>query len=329
MKFAKIYALSLIAIGVLSFLCSAVIPNPYSNYFGIAIAIVAVVWNIIGLVKFQRANLPLDLPMLWPLAMGTIFQITLFTGLSTPAVAAVFYGAGLVIIAAAYVTSIVMTIALFIRPEKMRQGEIASDNQSKAYAGFMRRLGAALVDGVILGICGFVLSLLFLLVFAGIAMINSHMDQDKIVHWISRTFLLMTLPGLGMGAFAPIAAFQHLLTSIVFTPKAVAMSSNLWIGISVGAQGLVINMLGLIYFAYTESSQHQATLGKQMFGLQVVDQKGERLTFLRALLRNIFKFVSFGTLCIGYLYIGFSPTKQGLHDLLSKCQVLRKHKARA
>ena len=77
-----------------------------------------------------------------------------------------------------------------------------------------------------------------------------------------------------------------------------------------------------IYFAYQESSTRQATFGKQVLGLLVTDTGGNRLSFGRATGRWLAKILSALILCIGYIMIGFTEHKQGLHDLIVNTYVI-------
>jgi hypothetical protein len=72
-----------------------------------------------------------------------------------------------------------------------------------------------------------------------------------------------------------------------------------------------------------ESSERQATIGKQLLGIQVTDANGVRLTFVRSLLRNIAKIISSLPLGLGFLLAAFTARKQALHDLITKCLVVR------
>ncbi|MCM3091995.1 MULTISPECIES: RDD family protein [unclassified Cytobacillus] len=64
------------------------------------------------------------------------------------------------------------------------------------------------------------------------------------------------------------------------------------------------------------------TLGKMVFGLRVVDLKGEKLTWGTILFREwIGRFIS-ATIFIGYVIIAFLPKKQGLHDLFADTTVV-------
>jgi len=80
-----------------------------------------------------------------------------------------------------------------------------------------------------------------------------------------------------------------------------------------------------IYYAWFESSPHQATLGKMALGLIVTDMQGRRITFARASGRFFAKIIT-GLIpfFIGYIMAGFTERKQALHDMIAGCLVLRK-----
>jgi|SRR5580700_761091 uncharacterized RDD family membrane protein YckC len=78
-----------------------------------------------------------------------------------------------------------------------------------------------------------------------------------------------------------------------------------------------------LYEAFMESSSYQATLGKMIFGMKVTDLNGNRISFERATGRHFAKWLSAMILCIGYLMVGFTERKQGLHDLLAGTLVRR------
>jgi uncharacterized RDD family membrane protein YckC len=80
----------------------------------------------------------------------------------------------------------------------------------------------------------------------------------------------------------------------------------------------------LLYFAYQESSPKQATIGKQLMGLVVTDYEGRIISFGTALGRYLAKILSALTLCIGFVMIGFTEKKQGLHDFIVKTYVVKK-----
>jgi len=79
----------------------------------------------------------------------------------------------------------------------------------------------------------------------------------------------------------------------------------------------------LLYWPVMECSARQATFGKQLLGLQVTDAAGERLSFVRSLLRNLAKIISAIPLYIGFLLAAFTSRKQALHDIITNCLVVR------
>ena len=80
----------------------------------------------------------------------------------------------------------------------------------------------------------------------------------------------------------------------------------------------------ILYFSIMESSKLQATLGKMVLGIKVVDRNGNRLTFWRAFGRKMAKILSTLTLNIGYFMAGATRKKQALHDKLAGTYVVDK-----
>jgi uncharacterized RDD family membrane protein YckC len=79
-----------------------------------------------------------------------------------------------------------------------------------------------------------------------------------------------------------------------------------------------------LYFSLMESSEYQATLGKIVMGLQVVDLAGRRISFARASGRFFGKTVSALILYIGFMMAGWTRYKQALHDQIANTLVARK-----
>ena len=78
------------------------------------------------------------------------------------------------------------------------------------------------------------------------------------------------------------------------------------------------------YFTLLESSRLQATFGKLLLGIKIVDLSGKRISFARATGRFFAKALSGQVLLIGYLMAAFSERKQTLHDLLAGTLVVTK-----
>lgn len=87
-------------------------------------------------------------------------------------------------------------------------------------------------------------------------------------------------------------------------------------------------ILGLVsfwlYFALLESGPKQATFGKRIMGIKVVDYKGGRIGFGRATGRTFAKILSYSLLYIGFIMAGTSSRKRALHDFVAQTYVVRK-----
>ncbi len=90
------------------------------------------------------------------------------------------------------------------------------------------------------------------------------------------------------------------------------------------ALGFLLDLVSWLYFAAFESSPWQATPGKRILKLAVTDLAGKRISFARATGRHFAKFFSAVTLLMGFVMIGFTQRKQGLHDIIAGCLVVRK-----
>jgi uncharacterized RDD family membrane protein YckC len=81
--------------------------------------------------------------------------------------------------------------------------------------------------------------------------------------------------------------------------------------------------LGCLYYSVFEASRWQATPGKRILRLYVTDLNGQRITFGRAVIRNLARQIS-GIFFIGYILAAFTEKKQALHDFIASCLVLRR-----
>ena len=118
----------------------------------------------------------------------------------------------------------------------------------------------------------------------------------------------------------PVSVIIRVLTGIA--GHAVAMPTP-----GVEAASLIISgsfdaLATWLYAALLESSSYQATLGKMALGLKVTDLDGHRISFARATGRHFAKLLS---ICffIGFIMVGFTRFKQGLHDMVAGTLVIR------
>jgi uncharacterized RDD family membrane protein YckC len=85
----------------------------------------------------------------------------------------------------------------------------------------------------------------------------------------------------------------------------------------------IVPFAKIIYHIVMESSAKQATLGKQMLKIKVVDMQGDRITTSKAISRNLCKIFSVATGFIGYLLAFFNKQQQCLHDMMAGTLVIK------
>jgi uncharacterized RDD family membrane protein YckC len=73
-------------------------------------------------------------------------------------------------------------------------------------------------------------------------------------------------------------------------------------------------IIGWLYEAFFTASTYQATPGKMIVGIRVIDQRGNRISFARATGRHFAKFLSAIILAVGYIMAAFDEQKRALHD---------------
>ncbi len=90
----------------------------------------------------------------------------------------------------------------------------------------------------------------------------------------------------------------------------------------------VVAILGTLAVALTypifECSSLQATPGKLALGIIVTDINGQRASYARALARAVSINISSNVLGIGLLMVIWTAKKQGLHDMIANCLVVRR-----
>jgi uncharacterized RDD family membrane protein YckC len=157
------------------------------------------------------------------------------------------------------------------------------------YAGFWKRFGAYLIDGIIISVVIGIVFLVFGGLF-GLGMVSSEMDFSNDSMQMQDAEAMMV--GAMMGTFM-----------------------FLWL-VSIVAQWL--------YFALMEASSNQGTLGKMALGIKVTDTFGHPITFGRATGRFFGKILSGAIFMIGYIMAAFTERKQALHDMMAGTLVLEK-----
>ncbi len=149
---------------------------------------------------------------------------------------------------------------------------------------------------------------------------------------------VVPVAGVGYGGFwirVVAAIIDSIILRIVVSPLHFIFGGLGLAGMMTGAPHVGLGILGggvtviamlfgsWLYEALMESSSYQATVGKMIFGMKVTDLYGNRISFGRATGRHFAKWLSAMILGIGYIMVGFSERKQGLHDLLAGTLVRR------
>ena len=114
----------------------------------------------------------------------------------------------------------------------------------------------------------------------------------------------------------------------VWTPQVVTDPFVSWRSIGISADIAVVvaylGATGSIYFAFFEASPWQASIGKRLLRIYVVDEAGRRVRLTRSIARSLAK--SFSILLqvavVSVVTILVSSKKQALHDVTTKTLVL-------
>ena len=86
---------------------------------------------------------------------------------------------------------------------------------------------------------------------------------------------------------------------------------------------LVFALVSLIWFTAFEGGLWQATPGKRLLGLRVIDDDGRAPHFARAALRQGAGLLSWLSLNLGHALAGLAPRHQALHDRIAGTRVVQ------
>jgi uncharacterized RDD family membrane protein YckC len=152
------------------------------------------------------------------------------------------------------------------------------------YAGFWKRVGAYILDAIIL-------------------------------------YIPQMLIEKAFGGTAAKATLQQAMLNGAGNPDAMMAANGVYYSTMWPAM-LLILVIGILYFTLCESSAWQGTVGKLALGIRVTDLDGNRISFPKALGRYFAKFLSAIIFAIGFLMVAWTQRKQGLHDLICGTLVL-------
>ena len=97
------------------------------------------------------------------------------------------------------------------------------------------------------------------------------------------------------------------------------------IAIEMYAMAMILGFIwALGYHIYFPSSNMMATPGKALLGLKITDESGNKIGVGKAILRYIGYIISALVLYIGFIIVGFTENKRGLHDMVASTRVTYK-----
>ena len=135
-------------------------------------------------------------------------------------------------------------------------------------------------------------------------------------------FALITLPATMI--CIPLLSRQYTSDLPLPDPQAQKLLFEQVLGVILFLWQVVFLLTYWLYFSFLESSSKQATLGKMLLGIKVVDQQGNRLRFAHATGRTFARILSFATFYIGFVMAGCTHRKRALHDMIAQTYVVRK-----
>jgi uncharacterized RDD family membrane protein YckC len=142
---------------------------------------------------------------------------------------------------------------------------------------------------------------------------------DYIIIWVAQSFIFVPILGILGLSFA---SGMEAGGADVDSAAAVGMLAGIFAAMA--ATALLSAIIALLYWTLMESSKFQGTVGKIALGIKVTDMEGNKLDFVKALVRNLCKIISGLILFLGYIMAGFTDKKQGLHDMIANTLVVKK-----
>jgi len=148
----------------------------------------------------------------------------------------------------------------------------------------------------------------------------------RIVAFIVDTILILLLDIVAVAVLGLFRGLQNLYFFAVQQAPVESLTtegtSAALFGSIIAAYGIVIIVIPWLYYAGFESSRSQATPGKLLMRIVVTDLEGNKPSFARVTLRHFAKFISTLIIFLGFLMIGLTKKRQGLHDKIAGCLVL-------
>ena len=117
--------------------------------------------------------------------------------------------------------------------------------------------------------------------------------------------------------------FIYMILGLLFSPLFYFYSINQQtiLGFQLGFS-FFSTLLSVIYETVLVGSEWNATVGKKLLGIEILDENGKPLSYGFAFWRHVCKVINSFTLGIGYLIAAFDPQKRALHDFMAQTRVV-------
>ena len=157
------------------------------------------------------------------------------------------------------------------------------------------------------------------------------MENDLLDYEDEKRPIVMAGFGLRFGAsFLDGIILMLALVSIAFIVGSIiklikgSSEGNMIMGFGAVLFYFLFPFINILYHTFFEYSRYQATPGKMAFNIKVVNLRGEQISFMQSLGRNLGKIISGVIFYIGFLMAIWTDKKQGLHDMMADVYVIKK-----
>lgn len=120
-----------------------------------------------------------------------------------------------------------------------------------------------------------------------------------------------------------IAQYAVYIPVILIVTRKMGPQGNPWPVIAAQLLLALFSMLLTAGYEIWMVGRYGATLGKMACRLRVVTPEGGRISYARAAGRHFAKYISYFTLYIGFIMVGFDREKRGLHDMICNTRIVK------
>ena len=152
---------------------------------------------------------------------------------------------------------------------------------------------------------------------------NSNTPKVLIPSGIGRRFLALLIDlFLILAVFIFFAVLVFLACYELFNIDGDNLVNSPFMQISQISGALLFYVYSILYFGILESSSMQATFGKFLLGIKVVNKEGKRMSLANSFARASLRIFASHVCCLGYIIALLNPEKLALHDIVASTRVV-------